>query len=85
MSIFEADTTKDKAMNKEQTPIALRVGGRYNWVNQLERLAYMGTQRYRGDPREWHQFEKVDTPGAVWCEVLGSDLDSFEETNSSTE
>jgi hypothetical protein len=42
----------------------------------------MGSRRYRGDGREWHQFEKVDKPGAVWCEVLDSDLELFEETEA---
>lgn len=62
------------------TPEQLKVGARYNWVGQLERLAYMGSRHYTGDSRRWHQFEKVDNPGAVWCEVLGSDLGLLEET-----
>lgn len=64
------------------TPAHLRVGGKYNWRNQPERLAYMGTQRYPGDRRDWYQFEKVDKPGSVWCEVLASDLEHIEETGS---
>jgi hypothetical protein len=28
----------------------------------------------------WHQFEKVDKPGTIWCEVLDADLSNFEET-----
>jgi hypothetical protein len=58
----------------------LKVGGRYNWQHQEERLAFMGTQTYPGDRRTWYQFEKVDEPGVVWCEVLESDLPLFEET-----
>lgn len=60
--------------------IQLKVGGKYNWCNQPERLAYMGVGRYSDDPREWHQFEKVTEPGVVWCEVLTTELASFEET-----
>lgn len=69
-------------MEAKHTPLALRVGSKYNWRNQPERLSYMGSRRYRGDGREWHQFEKVDKPGAVWCEVLDSDLELFEETEA---
>jgi hypothetical protein len=34
------------------------------------------------EPRNgrWHQFEKVDEPGKVWCEVLTADLHMLEET-----
>lgn len=58
----------------------LTVGGRYNWRGQSERLTYLGARRYPGDGRRWHQFAKVDSPTIVWCEVLDSDLDSFEAT-----
>lgn len=63
----------------------MKILGRYNWKNQPERLVYTGTHRYNGDPRDWHQFEKADERGVVWCEVLGSDLASFEETTSATQ
>ena len=66
----------------QHTPTAFRIGGRYNWKHQPERLAYMGLRRYPGDRRTWHQFEKVDAPGVVWCEVLDDDLSMFEETGS---
>lgn len=62
------------------TATPLIVGGRYNWRGQCERLAYRGAKRYPGDPRLWHQFELVDLPGDVWCEVLDSDLSHFEAT-----
>ena len=62
------------------TPYTLKPRGRYNWRGQTERLAYLGARRYSGDSRIWHQFEKVDAPGVVWCEVLGSDLALLEET-----
>lgn len=52
----------------------LKVGGRYNWRGQLQRLVYL---RKLG---AWHQFAKVDAPDVVWCEVLTSDLFMLEET-----
>lgn len=55
-------------------------GGKYNWRGQPERLVYLGARRYAGDPRRWHQFAKVERPSIVWCEVLESDLTSFEVT-----
>lgn len=58
-----------------------KVGGRYNWKNQTERLVYMG-HNWSGNGL-WHQFSKVDEPGKVWCEVLTSDLHMLEETNDS--
>lgn len=58
----------------------MKIGGRYNWKGQEERLSYMGCRRYPGDSRGWHQFEKVDCPGIVWCEVLEADLPMLEET-----
>jgi hypothetical protein len=67
-----------------RTPAAFSIGGKYNWKHQPERLAYMGVRRYPGDRRTWHQFEKVDAPGVVWCEVLDDDLPMFEETGSTS-
>lgn len=58
----------------------MKIGGRYNWKGQAERLSYMGCRRYPGDSRGWHQFEKIDCPGIVWCEVLEADLPMLEET-----
>lgn len=58
--------------------VAFRIGGKYNWKGQPERLAYLG-RNWSGNGY-WHQFEKVDEPGTVWCEVLDGDLSSFEET-----
>ena len=69
-----ADISKEQAIS----PV---VGGRYNWKGQPERLVYMGTARYPGDLRTWHQFAKVETPNECWCEVLTSDLGMFEESN----
>jgi hypothetical protein len=61
------------------TPEALKVGGRYNWKSQPERLIYTGMCEPRNG--RWHQFEKVDEPGVVWCEVLDSDLHMLEATS----
>lgn len=55
-------------------PAAMRVGDRYNWRNQSERLIYLGKKG------GWHQFKKIDDARAVWCEVLDADLHMIEET-----
>ena len=62
----------------------MRVGGKYNWKGQPERLVYLGIRRYPGNGF-WFQFAKVDEPDKVWCEVREADLDSFEETVESVE
>lgn len=56
----------------------MRVGGRYNWKNQSERLVYLG-YNHSGNGY-WHQFAKVESLGVVWCEVTPSDLHMIEET-----
>ena len=56
----------------------LKVGGKYNWEYQPERLSYMGRDFNCG--RFWYQFEKLDAPGKVWCEVPADDLRMFEES-----
>lgn len=58
----------------------LKIGGRYNWIGQPERLVYMGIKQYDGDPRTWYNFAKVDKPDTCWCEVLAEDLKGFEKT-----
>ncbi len=60
------------------TPDAMKIGFRYNWKNQQDRLVYLG--RNGGGNGQWHQFELVDQPGRVWCELLDSDLRMLEET-----
>jgi len=60
------------------TPKTMQIGGRYNWIGQPERLIYLG-RKWIGY-HFWNQFEKVDAPGVVWCEVPDSDLSRFEET-----
>lgn len=62
------------------TPETIKIGGRYNWRHQPERLVYMGAKLYPGDRRRWHQFALVDEPDVCWSEVLDSDLPSFEES-----
>jgi hypothetical protein len=54
------------------------IGEHYNWKNQPEKLVYIGLGS--GGSRGWHQFEKVDNRGVVWCEVLEEDLHLLEKT-----
>lgn len=56
----------------------LKVGKKYNWINQPERLIYLGNNWSSNG--YWHQFAKVESPEIVWCEVLDSDLKRIEET-----
>ena len=53
-------------------------GNPYNWKHAPERLIYMG-YNWSGNGY-WHQFEKIDKPGEIWCEVTPSDLTMIEET-----
>ena len=59
-------------------PDKLKVGGRYNWRGQPERLVFMGRKLHPDGL--WYQFAKVDSPSVCWSEVRVSDLPSFEET-----
>lgn len=52
----------------------MKIGDKYNWIGQSERLIYVGKEG------SWYQFKKIGDPREVWCEVLGSDLDEMEET-----
>lgn len=52
----------------------MKIGNKYNWVNQSERLVYLGKEG------PWNQFAEVEYPDIVWCEVLDSDLKMLEET-----
>lgn len=56
----------------------MKIGGKYNWKGQPERLIYLG-DNFSGNGY-WHQFAKVDSPWNVWCEVKGDELRFFEET-----
>jgi hypothetical protein len=58
----------------------MKIGGRYNWQNQPERLIYLGVGT--GGSRGWHQFAKTESPTVVWCDVLESDLRMLEETRA---
>ena len=59
----------------------LKVGGRYNWKHQAERLIYLGRPML-GASAGWHQFAKVENPNVVWCEVLESDMNMLEPTDN---
>ena len=74
--------TKDTNTASKRQAITPLKGGHYNWIGRPERLVYMGTTRYPGDQRTWHQFAKVETPEVCWSEVLTADLASFEETDA---
>lgn len=56
--------------------VGMQVGGKYNWINQPERLVYLGKKG------SWHQFALASNPRKVWCEVLEEDLRCLEETKS---
>jgi hypothetical protein len=58
--------------------MTFQVGDRCNWVNQSERLIYLG-HNWSGNGY-WHQFAKVETPNKVWCEVRDSELCLIELT-----
>lgn len=66
-------------MDKSQ----MKIGGRYNWIGQAERLIYLG--KHFSSNGRWHQFAKVEAPDVVWCEVVEADLSMFEETKNSGE
>ena len=56
----------------------LKVGGKYNFTNQLERLIHIGTvYDYSG---KWYQFALVSEPDKVWVELSKIDLHMIEET-----
>lgn len=70
------NTEREKPLSRS----SLKVGGKYNWKGQEKRLIYLG-HNWSGNGY-WHQFEKVEEPGVVWCEVLDEQLQHFEETTS---
>ena len=63
---------------KNVNGLEFKKGGRYNWVNQKERLIYLG-HNWSGNGY-WHQFALVEEPNKVWCEVQDEQLNSFEAT-----
>lgn len=54
----------------------LVIGDTYRWVNQSDRLTYVGKEG------PWYQFKKKASiyPDIVWCEILEMDLHMIEET-----
>jgi len=53
----------------------LKIGGRYNFKHQPERLIYIGAYGL------WHQFGKTESPLTVWAEILERDINiMIEET-----
>lgn len=56
----------------------MKIGGKYNWKGQIERLIFLG-KNWSGNGY-WNQFAKIEKPNEVWCEVLDSDLHMIEET-----
>lgn len=56
----------------------LKLGGRYNWIGQPERLVFMGRKLYPDG--YWYQFAKVEAPDVCWSEVRIEQLAQFEET-----
>ena len=54
--------------------MVLIIGNKYNFINQKERLVYLG--RSMG----WHQFAKVENPQDVCIELTDCDLHLIEET-----
>jgi len=62
----------------------MKVGGRYNWKNQKERLIYLG-YNWSGNGH-WHQFCLADDPHKkVWCEVTNDELSMIEETKETNQ
>ena len=55
----------------------MKIGGKYNFKNQPERLVYIG-ENFSGNGF-WHQFKMVGENN-VWSEMLSSDLRMIEET-----
>ena len=61
----------------------MTIGLPYNFIGHSERLIYIGNN-WSGNGY-WHQFEKVDEPDVVWCEILNTELHLIERTYSDTE
>jgi hypothetical protein len=58
----------------------MKIRDKYNWINQPERLIFLG-RNWSGNGY-WNQFSKVESPTVIWCEVLDSDLHMLEETKA---
>lgn len=61
-------------MNKSD----IKIGGKYNWRYQPERLVYLG-YNWSGNGY-WHQFSLVSDPSVVWSEVTDYELEYIVET-----
>ena len=68
------------ATTEQLKPSDMKIGGKYNWKSQSDRLIYLG-RNWSGNGY-WNQFKKIGDPRPVWCEVLDSDLHMLEETRS---
>ena len=68
------------ATTEQLKPSDMKIGGKYNWKSQPDRLIYLG-RNWSGNGY-WHQFKKIGDPRPVWCEVLDSDLHMLEETRA---
>jgi len=77
-NLNEQRTDRTDSAGSSTRRTQMKVGGKYNWKGQKERLVYLGYQ-WSGNGY-WHQFEKVGEPGKVWCKVLDSDLTMIEKT-----
>ena len=60
----------------ELTATQLKIGEKYNWKYQPERLIYVGKQG------AWHQFKRIGDSRPVWCEVLSQDICLLEVTKN---
>lgn len=52
----------------------MKLGGKYNWIGQPDRLVYLGKKG------NWHQFKKIGDERPIWCNVLDEALPRFEKT-----
>lgn len=55
-------------------PEDLKVGAKYNFRYQHDKLIYLGKKG------AWHQFKKIGDPRPVWAEIPTDDLYMIEET-----
>ena len=56
------------------------IGKTYKFKYSPELLIYIG-KNFSGNGY-WHQFEKADNRGVVWCELLDHDLKMIEEVSA---
>lgn len=58
----------------------MTIGKMYRFKCSPELLIYIG-RNFSGNGF-WHQFEKADQRGTVWCELLDLDLQMIEEVSA---